>query len=42
VEVLEGRLLVFKHDCPHRGERCEEAGKVVVRGECNFTSDDIS
>ena len=36
VAIREGRLLIFKHDCPHRGNLCVEPGKVVVRGECYF------
>jgi hypothetical protein len=36
VDVRRGRLLIFKHTSPHRGNICNVRGKVVVRGECFF------
>ena len=37
VQVVEDRLLCFRHDTPHEGRRVEGPGKIIVRGEFYFT-----
>ena len=33
VTPQRGRLLVFRHDCPHLARPVETPGKVLLRGE---------